>query len=84
MRKLAQKKKTHINWHAQFRNWHVLRLVKKKKKKHMSIDTPKIEMTRITKQLQYYKLQLKYPENITHNNRRTSCTHLYLSSTFLL
>ena len=30
----------------------------------------KIEMTRITKQLKYYKLQLKYPENITHKNKR--------------
>ena len=36
-----------------------------------------IEMTRITRQLKYYKLQLKYPENITHNNRRTSYTHLH-------
>ena len=25
----------------------------------------------------YYKVQLKYQENITHNNRRTSYTHLH-------
>ena len=35
----------------------------------MSIDTLKIEMTRITG-------QLKYPGNITHKSRRTSHTHL--------
>ena len=57
-----------------FRSWHVLRLVKKNK--HISIDTLEIDVTRITRQLEYYKLQLKYPENITHNNRRTSYTHL--------
>ena len=34
-------------------------------------------MTHITRQLEYYKLQLKYPENITHNNRKTSYTHLH-------
>ena len=32
-------------------------------------------MTRVTRQLKYYKLQLMYPENITHNNRRISYTH---------
>ena len=31
----------------------------------MSIDTLEIEMTRITRQLEFYKLQLKYVENIT-------------------
>ena len=36
-----------------------------------------IEMTHITRQLKYYKLQLKYPENITNNNRRTSYTYLH-------
>ena len=46
-------------------------------KNHMSIDTLEIEMTRITMQLKYYKLQLKYPKNITHNNRRTSYIHLH-------
>ena len=29
-------------------------------------------MTRVTRQLEYYKLQLKYPENIIHNSRRAS------------
>ena len=47
------------------------------KNKCTSIDTLEIEMTRITRQLEYYKLQLKYPENITHNNRGTSYTHLH-------
>ena len=42
----------------------------------MSIDTLEIEMIHITRQLEHYKLQLKYPENITHNNRRTSYTHI--------
>ena len=46
-------------------------------KKHMSIDMLEIEMTCITRQLKYYKLQLKYPEMITHN-MRTSYTHLHL------
>ena len=50
-------------------NWHVLWLVKKKK--HTSIDTLDIEMTRITRQLKYYKLQLEYTENITHNIRKS-------------
>ena len=35
----------------------------------MSIDTLEIEMTRITRQHEYYKLQLKYSENIIHNSR---------------
>ena len=69
------KKKKKVNWHAQFRSWHVLWLVKKIK--HTSIDTLEIEMTHITRQLKYYKLQLKYRENITHNNRRTPYTHLH-------
>ena len=43
----------------------------------MSIDTLEIEMTLITRQLKYYKLQLKYSEILTHNNRRTSYTHLH-------
>ena len=47
-----------------------------RKKKHKSIDTLEIEMVGITRKLKYYKLQLKYVENITHNNRRTSYTHL--------
>ena len=46
-------------------------------KKHTSIDTLEIEMTRIARQLEYYKLQLKYPENSSNNNRRTSYTHLH-------
>ena len=37
-----------------------------------------IEMTHITRQLKYNKLQLKYPENITHNIRRTSYTHTWI------
>ena len=41
------------------------------------MDTLEIELTRITKQLKYYKLQLKYPKNITHNSRRISYTHLH-------
>ena len=45
-------------------------------KKHTSIDQLEIEMTRITRQLKYYKLQLKYPKNITFNNKRTSYTHI--------
>ena len=49
----------------------------RKEKKHTAIDTLEIEMTRIIKQLKYYKLQLQHPENITHNNRRASYTHLH-------
>ena len=45
--------------------------------KHTSIDILGIEMTRITRQLKYYKLELKYPENITHNSRRTPYTYLH-------
>ena len=37
------------------------------RKKHTSIDTLEIEMTCITRQPEYFKLQLKYLENITHN-----------------
>ena len=44
-------------------------------KNHTSIDTLEIGMTCITKPLKYYKLQLKYLENITHNSR-TSYTNL--------
>ena len=47
------------------------------KKKHTWGDTLEIEMTRMTRQLEFCKLQLNYPENISHNNRRTSCTHLH-------
>ena len=47
-----------------------------KEKTIMSIDTLKIQMTCITRQLEYYKLQLKYAENTTHNNTRTSYTHI--------
>ena len=65
----------HINWHTQFRSWHILWLVKKKK--DMSIGTLAIKVIRITRQLKYYKVQLKYPENITHNSRRTSYTYLH-------
>ena len=44
----------------------------------MSINTLEIEMTHIARQLEYHKLQLKYPENIlTHNIRRTSYTLLH-------
>ena len=39
---------------------------------HTSIDILEIEMTCITRQLEYYKLQLKYLENMTHNIRRIS------------
>ena len=84
MQKLAQNK-LHVNGHAQFRGWHVLWPVKEFyfifKKKHVN-DTLEIEMTRITMQLKYYKLQFKYPENITHNSRRNFLHSLtYLSST---
>ena len=48
-----------------------------REKKHMSIDTLEIEMTCITRQFEYYKLQLKYPENITYNNKGTPYTHLH-------
>ena len=48
-------------------------------KKHASIDMLEIEMTRITRQLKYYEVQLKYMENITYNNRRTSYTHSHTS-----
>ena len=48
-----------------------------RKKKYTSIDMLEIEITRITRQLKYYKLQFKYPENITHNIRRISYTHLH-------
>ena len=65
----------HVNWHTHFRSWHVLWLVKKKN--HTSIDTLEFEMTRITRQLEYCKLQLKYLENITHNSSITSYTHLH-------
>ena len=34
-------------------------------------------MTRITRQLKYYKVQLKYPENTTRDNMRASYTHLH-------
>ena len=43
----------------------------------MSIDTLEIEMTRITRQHEYYELQLKYSENIIHNSRRTSYVLTY-------
>ena len=33
----------------------------------MSIDTLEIEMTRFTRRLEYFKWQLKYLENISHN-----------------
>ena len=36
------------------------------------MDTLEIEMTSNIRQIKYYKLQLKYPENVTHNSRRTS------------
>ena len=49
----------------------------RKKEKHTSIDTLEIEMKGIIRQLKYYNMQLKYPENIIHNSRRTSCTHLH-------
>ena len=44
---------------------------------YMSIDTLQIEMTCITRQLKFYKLQLNYPKNITHNSRRISYEHLH-------
>ena len=62
--KLAQK----INARQLTRTFQKLtRTVTCEEKKHMSIDTLEIQMTRITRQLEYYKLQLKYLENITHN-----------------
>ena len=50
----------------------------------MSIDTLEIQMESITRQLEYYKLQLVYPKNITHNIRRTSYTHYMLKFNFAL
>ena len=47
------------------------------RKKHTSINTLEIEMTSNTRQLKRHKLQLKYLENVTHNSRRTSHTHLH-------
>ena len=47
------------------------------RKKHMSINTLETEMICITGQLKYFNLQLKYPEHIIHNGRRTSYTHLH-------
>jgi hypothetical protein len=52
--------------------------------KHTSIVTLEIEMTCITRQLKYCKVQLKYPENITHNIKRTSCTHLHNKFTLVI
>ena len=54
------------------------------RKKHMSNDTLEIEMTRIIGQLEYYKLQLKYMEKITHNNRRISYSHYMFKFSFAL
>jgi hypothetical protein len=45
--------------------------------KHMSIDKLEFEMTRITRQLKYYRLHLKYSENITHDSRRISYIQLH-------
>ena len=44
----------------------------------MSIDTLEFGMTHITRQHELYKSQLKYLENITHNNRRISYTYLHI------
>ena len=54
------------------------RTVTCEEQKHTSLDTLEIEMTCIIRQFEYYKLKLKYPENITHNSRRTSYTHLHI------
>ena len=62
----------HVNWHAQVK---LTRTVICEGKKHTSFDTLEIELTCITRQLKYYKLQLKYPENKTHIDRKTSYTH---------
>ena len=64
---------TSIDKHI-LRSWHVLWLVKKKAHVNWHIRN---RMTCITRQFEYYELQLKYPENITHNIRRTSYTHLH-------
>ena len=53
-------------------------------KNHTSIDTLEIETTCITRQLEYYKLQLTYPENITHNNRRIPILTYILRFNFAL
>ena len=49
--------------------------------KHTSIDTLEIEMTCITRQLEYFKLHLKYLENITYNrlNLKTLDAHMRVS-----
>ena len=36
-----------------------------------------IEMPSLTRQLEYYELQLKYPGNITQNNRKICYTCLH-------
>ena len=78
MQKLAPKNKIegtklHINWDAQFRSWHILWLVKKNTHVNWHFKNWNDTCYQARK---YHKLQLKYPENITHNNRRTSYTHL--------
>jgi hypothetical protein len=42
------------------------------RKKYMSIDTLEIEMACITRKLNNCKLQVKYPENLTHKSRFNS------------
>ena len=48
-----------------------------RKNTHTFIDMLEIIMTHIIRQLKYYKQQLKYPENVTHNSTRAPYTHLH-------
>ena len=48
--KTLHKNKMHVHWHIQFRFWHVVWLVKKRKEKnHTSIETLEIEMIGTTR-----------------------------------
>ena len=73
MQKLAQK----INARQLTRTLKKLTCTVTYEEKHLtSIDTLEIQLTRFTRQLEYCKLQLKYPGNITHNIRRTSYSYI--------
>jgi hypothetical protein len=56
---------------------HNMKFDMREENKHMSIDKLEFEMTRITRQLKYYRLHLKYSENITHDSRRISYIQLH-------
>ena len=54
------------------------------RRKHMSIDMLEIDMTCIIRLLKYYELELKYPENITHNKENFIHSLPYLSLALFL